>query len=132
MFKLLKKLKLLKEKLKSFHRQTFLPSLNASLGLEMELAQLQEKILTHQASPEDIDREPLLYKKLMDAKLTEESLLRQKSRATWLEKGDSNTTFYHNYAKARRGINTITKLQLSNGSWVESNEEVIGEITAHF
>lgn len=66
------------------------------------------------------------------AKLIQEAFLRQKSRATWLEKGDLNTKYFHNFAKARRGTNSITKIQSELGAWLEKQDEIIPEITSFF
>jgi hypothetical protein len=46
----------------------------------------------------------------------------QRSRANWLHQGDMNTSFFHNYASARRKKNTITKMKNDNGTWIEGTE----------
>jgi hypothetical protein len=43
----------------------------------------------------------------------------QRSRANWLMQGDRNTSFFHQFATARRKKNLIKKLKDANGNWVE-------------
>ena len=38
---------------------------------------------------------------------TKESLWRHKSRALWIENGDENTKYFHNYSNLRKNIKTI-------------------------
>jgi hypothetical protein len=45
----------------------------------------------------------------------------QRSRANWLKHGDRNTTFFHNFASARRKKNFIKKLK-DGENWVEGTE----------
>ena len=47
--------------------------------------------------------------------LEKEETHRLKSRATWLEAGDDNTKFFHDYAKGRKVANTIWSLDNSQG-----------------
>ncbi|KAK1618873.1 hypothetical protein QYE76_024390 [Lolium multiflorum] len=46
--------------------------------------------------------------------------------------GDKNTTFFHNFVKARRKRNTILKIKNDEGNWVEGNEEMGGLIHSYF
>jgi hypothetical protein len=46
----------------------------------------------------------------------------QRSRANWLQQGDRNTSFFHNFASARREKNYIKKLKNSDGDWVEGTD----------
>ena len=41
----------------------------------------------------------------------EEKELRLKSRSLWLEAGDKNSNFFHNYSTHRRNINTICEIK---------------------
>lgn len=51
-------------------------------------------------------------------------MARQNSRVNWLALGDKNTTFFHAKAKARRCMNTISKIKDSQGNWVESHAAI--------
>lgn len=77
MFRLTRKLKSLKEHLKRFHRETFQPELRHSLSMEDDLLSLQKKILCSLATEDEINYEPELCRKVMKAKLLQESFLRQ-------------------------------------------------------
>jgi hypothetical protein len=46
----------------------------------------------------------------------------QRSRANWIQHGDRNTSFFHNYASARRKRNFISKLKDEAGNWVEGTD----------
>jgi hypothetical protein len=48
----------------------------------------------------------------------------QRSRANWLQHGDRNTSFFHNFASARRKKNYIMKLKNNDGDWVEGTEHL--------
>jgi hypothetical protein len=54
----------------------------------------------------------------------EETHWMQRSRANWLRQGDRNTTFFHNYASARRKKNYIKKLKNNDNTWVEGTEQL--------
>jgi hypothetical protein len=51
----------------------------------------------------------------------EETHWMQRSRANWLKHGDRNTTFFHNFASARRKKNFIKKLK-DREDWVEGTD----------
>jgi hypothetical protein len=48
----------------------------------------------------------------------EEKTWRLKSQALWLQVGDNNTKFFHQYANFRKKLNTIWEIKASNGSMV--------------
>jgi hypothetical protein len=52
----------------------------------------------------------------------EEVYWSQRSRANWLQLGDRNTTFFHNFASAHRKKNMIKKLKDNDGIWVEGTD----------
>jgi hypothetical protein len=53
----------------------------------------------------------------------EETSWRLKSRALWLEAGDNNTRFFHQYANYRKNINTIWDIKNVEGVKVNSFKE---------
>jgi hypothetical protein len=54
----------------------------------------------------------------------EEVYWEQRSRANWIQYGDRNTNFFHNYAMARRKKNSIIKLKDGNNNWVEGTNDL--------
>jgi hypothetical protein len=56
----------------------------------------------------------------------------QRSRANWLKEGDHNTSFFHNFATARRKKNFIKKLLINGNYWVEGTEELKPIILDYF
>jgi hypothetical protein len=56
----------------------------------------------------------------------------QRSRENWLQFGDRNSSFFHNFATARRKKNYIKKLKNSENDWVEGTENLKPLITDYF
>ncbi|KAL6336249.1 hypothetical protein AAG906_014418 [Vitis piasezkii] len=55
--------------------------------------------------------------------LMEETSWRQKSRETWLKKGDKNTRFFHKMANARARRNFLSKVKI-NGVTLNNEEDI--------
>jgi hypothetical protein len=82
------------------------------------------------AEKEEIAKE---MKALIDLLLEqEETHWMQRSRANWLRQGDWNTSFFHNYATARRKKNFIKKLKGDADQWVEGTEALKPLIFQYF
>jgi hypothetical protein len=60
-----------------------------------------------------------LEDQLTHLSVVEEEYWRQRSRVTWLTKGDANTAFFHAYANGRRRKCAITRLVTDSGTLVE-------------
>jgi len=73
-----------------------------------------------------------LEKKKQLLLLKEEASWRLKSRAIWLKEGDRNTKFFHNYANARRGKNSIWRIEDGKGDFLYSQQEISAEATRFF
>lgn len=61
----------------------------------------------------------------------EETLWRQRSRATWLKDGDRNTKFFHGKANQRKQTNHIKKLKDDDGGWW-SGQDNVEKILLHY
>ncbi|XP_037494378.1 uncharacterized protein LOC119370391 [Jatropha curcas] len=50
----------------------------------------------------------------------------------WLEDGDSNTKFFHNYVKLSRKFQRISSIKNSDGVWLSLQEDIGEEAVKHF
>lgn len=60
-----------------------------------------------------------------------ESLLAQKAKVNWIQKGDGNTKFFNNAVKLRQRKNHIEMLQVGEG-WITGMEEIKEEVRRYF
>ena len=82
-------------------------------------------------SEDEIKVRKSLQQELWDASNAYESLLRQKSRAKWLQEGDSNSAFFHKVINFRRNYNALQGIRI-DGVWVQQPEEVKREAVNFF
>jgi hypothetical protein len=80
-----------------------------------DLTKELDKLLSEPMGTENTQRQAEVTKLIEIALEQEEMHYMQRSRANWLIHGDRNTTFSHNFAKARRKRNVIAKLKDENG-----------------
>uniref|UniRef100_M1D672 Uncharacterized protein n=1 Tax=Solanum tuberosum TaxID=4113 RepID=M1D672_SOLTU len=122
-YRLSNKLKMLKQKLKEWSKQTFNERTRRKNSLLEELSEL-DKIQEERELFEDevLIRATILVELEVLAK-QEEASWRQKSRALWLKQRDNNTKFFQRIATARRRYNTIDKL-LVKGEETQDPKEI--------
>jgi exonuclease III len=70
--------------------------------------------------------------KLLALYAIQKSLMRQRSRLTWIKKGDANTRLFHITASARRRKKFIQTLQKASGGVAISKEDKEAELLNHF
>lgn len=58
----------------------------------------------------------------------EENIWKQKSRISWVQLGDANTTYFHAYAKERQSQNSIKRLIRSDGTRIQSQQQIKDEV----
>lgn len=78
------------------------------------------------------EQERNLRKELEKWSLVQESIYQQKSRIKWLQLGDSNSSYFFANLKNRTAYSEIKKLQLSNGNWSDSEDEIKDEIIGFY
>lgn len=57
---------------------------------------------------------------------------KQRSKQFWLQAGDQNTRFFHNFATGRRRNNQVHRLKNKNGEWRDNEQDVQGIILDYF
>ncbi|CAN6851432.1 unnamed protein product [Brassica oleracea var. botrytis] len=73
-----------------------------------------------------------LHEKLLFLKKVEEEYYKQLSRINWLKCGDSNTSYFHKVAKARKAFNAIIILISTTGIEATSPQDIGNLAVAHF
>ena len=123
MYRVSKKLKLLKKCIKDFSR------LNYS-GIEKKTAEAHEKLIQAQeillSSPSTMNAsaEIQALKEWEDLSSAEAAFFFQRSRINWLAFGDGNSRLFHRYAATRQAINHIHFLNSDVGERIESQEGI--------
>ena len=70
------------------------------------------------------DQRRSIMKELTKYTKYEEELWVQRSRVNWMQAGDSNTKFFHNFAKSRGWRNKVRGIHDQNGCWQEDVEGI--------
>ena len=119
MFRVSRKLKLLKNIIREFSKQNY-------SGIEKKTALAHEKLLQAQAatlttpSTANAATELKALEDWEDLSAAEAAFFFQRSRINWLAFGDGNSTLFHRYAKSRQAMNHIHFLLTETGERVES------------
>ncbi|KAF7154187.1 hypothetical protein RHSIM_Rhsim01G0110800 [Rhododendron simsii] len=131
MFRLCKKLRGCKDKLKEWHKKNF-------EDLRLQIAVLKDHLEDIQKksevgfSPERYIEEKVVITKLADLWQKESMFWHQRSRVNWLRMGDRNTRFFHLTTIQRRQRNQIAKLKAENGEWQTDPALIANTIQSHF
>jgi hypothetical protein len=132
MFKLHKKLKYIRKKLKEWNRDIFGNINTEKNDIEEKMKKLQETCL-REGYTEDRKKEELQMTQEWEARCQqEETLWHQKSRIRWLKEGERNTKFFHRTTMARRAHNKILKIKDQDGIERESHQEIESALVSHF
>jgi hypothetical protein len=112
-FVLKEKFKLLKESLRKWNKEVFG---YLDLNIEKTVKELNdlERSMGGDANDVDVPLRAALNKDFWNQIHLKESLLKQKSRMKWVKEGDSNTKYFHESIKQRRGRNQLVALKVGD------------------
>lgn len=103
-----------------------------------KIASMEEVVLVHEkefeANPTKMNRERLqsVQAELIKVLALEEKHWQQKEGMTWFKEGDRNTKFFHVQVKGRRKRLQLSRIQNSQGVWIEEVEEIATEAIKFF
>lgn len=109
-FILVKKLKVIKQKLKEWNRVHFQNIFVEKANVEAELEALNEEVIKNGMTNEDYARENALKEKLVELLKREEIYWKDKSQEVWLSEGNANSNFFHASVIAKRAANKIEEI----------------------
>jgi hypothetical protein len=97
------------------------------------------QVIEHQHSTPLTDQTGIhlqLYQQLESERnkilLAEESLWRQRSRATWVKSGDLNTKFFHSFASSSRNKKHIWDITDESGNKHNTQQDIKATTTNYF
>ncbi|PSR91221.1 Endonuclease/exonuclease/phosphatase protein [Actinidia chinensis var. chinensis] len=124
MFRLCKKLKTLKDPLKSLNKLHFSHISTRSAAAEEELQQAQQQLYNNPNDSELQATIPILRAKALKLAEAEMSFCSQIAKAKFLKNTDKGTKFFHNMIKSKRTRNNIPSISLEDGSRSTSSKQV--------
>ncbi|XP_057786898.1 uncharacterized protein LOC131004240 [Salvia miltiorrhiza] len=125
------KLKRLRADIRVWNKEVFGNVDVAKNQWQKQLMDTQKQIAVSGYTDDLFNEEVRLQAELNVALSRKNSLLQQKSRASWLVDGDRNTAFFHRLAKFKKRNNTFTRLNI-NGVDVYDSGIIEQHIVSHF
>ncbi|GFZ16285.1 hypothetical protein Acr_25g0006940 [Actinidia rufa] len=132
MYKLCRKLKVLKEPLKSLNNLHFSHISARSLAAKEELQQAQLQLHDNPSDTHLQSVIPKLRAKAINLAKAEMSYCSQLAKANFLKNCDKGTKFFHNMIKSRRMNGNIPSITLEDGSRSTSNRQVSDAFVQHY
>jgi hypothetical protein len=91
-----------------------------------------ENVARGDLTDENVARQKELATEIENFLVQEEIHWAQRSRVNWLQFGDKNTSYFHNFAKTRRQRNKVKRLKDENGIWREGTAYLNPMISDYF
>ena len=131
-YKFMNKLKHIKERVKIWKVEVFGDSRLQQQSLVRRIKELDA--LEHSGNwNNQLKEERFLARTSLEKMLLEEErALRMKTKFTWAKEGDANTKLFHSLMNARKAKNVIAKLELEDGRFIDTEEDVVREVTGFF
>ncbi|XP_074305780.1 uncharacterized protein LOC141641001 [Silene latifolia] len=124
MFKVTRKLKMLKSKLKQLNKDNFSDIENITQVSEIALKEFHRKLIKDPLNKELCDSEALCAKELHFLKQARSQYLLQKSKENWMKDGDDNIAFYHASIKHRRMRNRVYQVKNQEGLLCKQQSDI--------
>ncbi|XP_020243220.1 uncharacterized protein LOC109821446 [Asparagus officinalis] len=132
MFSVCKKLKLLKEAIKTLNRNNFYNISEQVQRARDALENTQRELQAHLLHPMLISQEKeniSKYNTLVDCEM---SFYQQKARVKWNLQGDRYTSLFHNIAKSRKHNNRVVALYNNLGVKITEPEGIVNEFISFY
>ncbi|XP_024638626.1 uncharacterized protein [Medicago truncatula] len=126
------KLKALKKDLKELNSTHFQGIAKKVEDARTALVDVQRQLSSDPMNLDLIEAEKVCLSSLEKWSTIEEKIWMQKSRANWIQLGDSNTKFFHAYAKERRCQNNIKFLITEDDTRIDKHNLIKEEIRGFY
>ncbi|KAL9238989.1 hypothetical protein vseg_013350 [Gypsophila vaccaria] len=126
MFKLAKKLKLLKPVFKELNKDRYNDIEVNTEAMEQKVRMMQEELGVDPTNKHLMDEEYNVLQELNDLMEARASFLAQKSKQQWIQEGDTSSAFFHGIIKGRRNGSTVIMIEDMKGKMWDSPEAIKG------
>lgn len=131
MFRVLKKLKMLKKSIREFSKINY-SDLEKRVKEAHDLMLISQDQMLSNPSSVNAEAEMEAMRKWQILNQAEESFFCQRSKVTWLGLGDSNTAYFHRMAATRNSLNHIHYLDDGSGARIESQMGIQDHCITYF
>ncbi|GJR30323.1 RNA-directed DNA polymerase, eukaryota [Tanacetum coccineum] len=131
MSKLMKKLKLLKQKIREWNKGNMKSSKNRKVKLTEELKAVDDIIDKGEGSDGAVKKRMDILKSIQDIDKIQSLEMAQKAKIKWSIEGDENTSFYHGVLNKKRNQLNIRGIMVE-GAWADNPQRVKNELFHHF
>lgn len=124
MFRIVKKLKLLKGKLKSLHKSKHSNLLGRLKEAKGKLDDVQSQLQSDPKNMQLQQSEKVYYEEYVKLASVELSLYKQKTKEEWMMDMDYNTSYFHARVAEKQARTRISRIFYSDGKLVTKEEEI--------
>ncbi|XP_074298876.1 uncharacterized protein LOC141629841 [Silene latifolia] len=111
MYRVVKKLKGLKQQLKKLDKEQFSDIENLTHITELSLKHFQDQLIRDPLNPDLCTAKRECAQDLVNLTKARNSFLSQRAKENWLKSGDENTAFFHASIKRRRAHNRVYQIK---------------------
>ncbi|XP_074317080.1 uncharacterized protein LOC141653264 [Silene latifolia] len=123
MYRVVRKLKLLKPELKKINKDHFSDIENSADIAQISLKQIQEQLINNPGDKDLMFKEYEAHQRFNTLFAAKMEFLKQKAKAHWLKDGDSNIAYFHGVIKAIRNKNFLCQI---NDHWDKNHSDQEG------
>ncbi|XP_074313872.1 uncharacterized protein LOC141649072 [Silene latifolia] len=124
MFKLVKKLKMLKPALRQLNREKFSDIEHAADVKQKQIEDLQGQLGRDPSDMQKRAAESEATAQLKELAAARDSFLAQKAKHKWVQDGDSNSAFFHGLLKQRKHGNKVFRIEDTHGRAWDTPDQI--------
>ena len=132
MFRLVCKLKKVKQALRELNKVGFTDVQAADLKAYQEMVNAQSALHINPTDASVADAELKAIQEYKEKHKAYLAFLSQKAKVNWLKEGDENTALFHQSIKARRVQNQVYSICDMTGNWKDTSDEVSEAFLAYY
>lgn len=132
MFRVVQKLKLLKQQLRKLHRSKYSQLVGKVQEAKRKLDEVQTLLHHDVANIQLQQREKVCYDEFVELANAEISLYKQKTKVEWFQEMNHTSAFFHAGVCEKQARTRILRLSLEDGQLIENEQEIVDEFIRYY